>query len=428
MSAIAEIMLSKGFAVFGSDAALSPITQRLESLGAQIQKEPAPSFVERCDLIIYTSAAKGDHPDIILAKKLGKKMISRAEALGILSRDKKTISVAGTHGKTTTTGMLSSILLAGKMDPTLHIGGILKEISSNLHIGKGEYLLTEACEYMDSFLTLKNYISVVLNIEEDHLDYFKNIKNIQNSFCKFTQNTSAKGVVVASENISHLLAEDRRIISFGESESADIQATNIYEHKAGRYAFTLVYFDKILGEIKLSAFGIHNVQNALAAIGAALFLGMTFDDVKNGLENYQGVARRMELLDETNRILLHDYAHHPTEIASTIKSCKEISNGKLIVVFQPHTVSRTRDLFDKFLNCFSGADEVWLLPIYPAREKAIKGVTSKKLMQALCKRGIDAKYFDSFDACEKEVRNSKADIIAFLGAGSIEQLAYKFKK
>lgn len=433
LSAIAEILLSRGLQVYGSDETSSNLTENLEKKGVIFKNCDAPEFVEKADAIIYTSAISSDNRDILLAKKLCKPIFSRAQILGELSKEKKCISVAGTHGKTTTTGMIASILLNSGVDPTIHIGGILNNINSNLHIGQGEYFVTEACEYKDSFLTLSNYVGVILNVHEDHLDYFKNINNIYNSFNKFIENTDENGVIIYNfDDFNENLKLIRPNISFGLNKGSKIRGINIKEYSAGRYMFDLQIENKIICTIYLPCFGKHNVYNALSSIATCLFLGIDIIDIKRGIENFKGVKRRMELIKEgKNHLIIHDYAHHPQEIEATLKACKDIKKkGKIIAIFQPHTYSRTRDLFNEFLNCFYDCDEVWLLPIYPAREKAIKGITSFALNKALKNKGIKTRYFKDFEKCKNEIIKEfdNVDIFAILGAGNIENLANSLKK
>lgn len=431
MSALAKLLKSRGFEVFGSDAVLSNITDELKSIGINVKKGYCESFVRQCDVVVVTGAIGEDNRDLVLARKLGKRIISRAELLGLVTRKNKLISVAGTHGKTTTTGMISSILLESELDPTIHIGGILNNIQSNLYIGNSEYFVSEACEYKDSFLSLKNYIAVILNVEEDHLDYFKNLDNIFRSFSKFAENTDKNGFVIYNyDDYDERLVINGNKLSFGIGENADVQARNISQGDNGKFQFDLFFKGEFINRIYLSCFGRHNIYNALAAGAVALSLGIRGDYIKKGILNFQGVKRRNEIIrEEDEKIIIHDYAHHPQEIKATLGAYRQIKkDGKIIAIFQPHTFTRTRDLFEEFVHAFENADEVWLLPIYAAREKRIKGITSFALARHIKTAGKRTRYFKDFSSCKDEIlRRKDIDIFAILGAGDIEKLAYSLK-
>lgn len=431
MSALARIFKARGYEVFGIDTHETELIKQLIKEGMQIEiGEKSSNFVEICDAVVYTCAVEENNKDLFLARKFNKPIFSRAEILGELSKEFKTISIAGTHGKTTTTGMIANCLIEAGRDPTIHIGGILNNISSNLRIGKGTYLVTEACEYKDSFLTLKNFISVVLNVEEDHLDYFKNLDNIFNSFNDFIGNTSTDGIVIYNYDAKYKkLKLPSNAISFGFDKGADIQARDIKERK-GKYSFNLYYLNKKIGRINLPCYGKHNILNSLACCAVCIFLGFSFKELKLGIETFRGIERRFQILSEENALIFHDYAHHPKEIATCLQSCRDINNrGKLITIFQPHTFTRTRDLYEEFIKCFDLSDEVWFLPIYPARETPIENITSQNLCKDISKYGKSCRYFDNFKSCIEEIEkeNKKNTIIAILGAGDIINLANKIK-
>lgn len=425
LSALAIILKKRNIKVYGSDLHDSNLIQELLQKGFEIKIGGAKEYVEKCDALIYTSAISQDNEDLLYAKRLNKKIYSRAEILGFISHEYKTISIAGTHGKTTTTGMVSSIFLEGRKDPTIHIGGILNNINSNVRIGESDILITEACEYKDSFLELDNYVSIVLNVKPDHLDYFKDINAIKSSFQKFIQNTRKDGVTIINfdDELSKELYCDRNVITFGIN-GGDVQAKNITLHDKGRYAFDLFYRGKLIEHIKLPCFGKHNIYNALASISVALFYSIKPSEIKKGLENFKGNKRRFEYINKINEnLIIHDYAHHPDEIKATIKTAKELGHKKLIVIFQPHTFTRTKDLYNEFLECFE--DETWLLPIYPAREKPIEGITSKRLSEDLNALGKNCKYFIDFHSCKEAIINykDKDTLFLILGAGDIVDLA-----
>ena len=431
MSALARIFHARGIKVYGIDAQDSSLIHELENEGMVIRVgEKATSFVKVCDAVVYTSAVSNENCDLLLAKKLNKPIFSRAEILGMLSKEFNTISVAGSHGKTTTTGMIANSLLQTQKEPTIHIGGILNNINSNVHLGKSKLFVTEACEYKDNFLKLKNFVSVVLNVEEDHLDYFGNINNIFKSFNKFIKNTSKNGIVVYNFDKNYKkLKIPKNAISFGLNDGADVQAKKI-KNKKGKFSFNLYYLNKKYGRIYLSVYGKHNILNALATCATCIFLGLSFKEIKRGIESFQGIERRFEVLSDKKSLIFHDYAHHPQEIQSCLKTCKDINRKKkIITIFQPHTFTRTRDLYQEFLNCFSLSDEVWLLPIYPAREAPIENISSLNLSNDLAKMGKQSRYFSNFQECLLEINknDNKDKTIALLGAGDIYDLAKMLK-
>ena len=426
MSALAKIYISKKIKVYGSDLVESDLIKELRQEGADIKIGDAPEFVKKCDVIVINSAIGDDNNDLQYAKELDKPIFTRAQVLGELSKKYKTISVAGTHGKTTTTGMIANCLLVASRDPTIHIGGVLNNINSNLHLGKSDFLVTEACEYKDSFLSLKNFVSVVLNIEEDHLDYFGNLDNIFKSFNKFIKNTSKKGAIIYNFDEKYKkLKIPTNSISFGLDDKADVRANNL-KCKHGKYYFDLIFKNKKIGGIKLPCPGKHNVLNALATCATCIFLGLSFKEIKKGIETFLGIQRRFQVLKSDKGLIFHDYAHHPKEIESTIKTCREIDKRKhIIIIFQPHTYTRTRDLYKDFINCFALSDEVWLLPIYPAREQPIENINSFNLYKDISRTGKKCRYFSTFDDCHQAIleENKRKNIIALLGAGDIYDLA-----
>lgn len=432
LSAIAVFLKEQGYIVYGSDTNDSEIIHNLIKEGFSIKIGDASDYVEMADMIIYTSAVSKTNSDLRLAQKLGKPIFSRSQILGEISKKYKTISVAGTHGKTTTTGMISSIFLTANKKPNIHIGGILRNINSNVLVNSSNIFITEACEYKDSFLQLKNYVSVVLNIHEDHLDYFKDLNQITDSFNIFAQNTVKNGYYIY--NFDDLLAKNIdckcKKISFGFCDDCDLQAININECENGKYSFGVKFHGNYLGEIYLPCFGKHNIYNALASIAVGIAFNIKFENMKLGIENFKGIKRRFELVGKFNgNLIIHDYAHHPDEINATIKTCRELGYKKVIVVFQPHTFSRTQTLKNEFLDCLKKSDETWLLPIYPAREKPIKGVSSFGLAKQLKKDGYKMKYFSNFKKCKDSIISYKESntIFAILGAGDIENLADMLK-
>ena len=426
MSALARILKKQGKSVCGSDRALSPLTEKLEQEGINICVEQSEAFVKWCDACVYSGAISQSHPDIVLAKKLGKKLTSRAELLGEVSKGKRCISVAGTHGKTTTTAMIESVFLQTKLSPTVHIGGIIKSIQDNVLFGDGDIFLTEACEYQDSFLSLESYISVVLNVEEDHLDYFKNYQNLLESFKKFAKNTKKDGFLIVNSKIKNVFAEENNnIVTYGLCEKDDYFARNVCQQSDGMFSCEVFERGAFLFEIKLPVLGKHNIENALATISVCRTLKIDSASIKKGIEKFSGVQRRMDKVCD-KPLVYHDYAHHPTEIKASINSL--LSLGKeVVVIFQPHTFSRTRDLYDEFLTCFDKAGRVILLPIYPAREKPIDGVCSQNMAIDLLKRGIKSEFVSTFEDCFKKISDFSSDkVVLLLGAGDIENMTKLF--
>ena len=434
MSAIARFLKARGIEVYGSDLVYNDEVKGLvRDKIIEFRPFSAPSFVKKCDIIIYTSAVSNKNTDILYAKMLGKPLYSRAEILGELSKGKATISVAGSHGKTTTTGLISSMFLKGKIKPNIHIGGVLNNINSNVLVSDNDIFITEACEYKDSFLTLDSKISVILNIKPDHLDYFKTLENEFESFQQFADNTAKNGYVIVNndDKLCRKLQINQNKLTFALKNDADLQAKDVKKDKNGQFVINVCFKGENLGKIKIPCYGEHNILNVLACCGVGIAFNLPFKQIKRGVESYKGTKRRFEIICERKKhMIVHDYAHHPDEIRATIKLCRQLRHGKLIVIFQPHTFSRTLALYDDFLKCFEGADEVWLLPIYPAREKPIKGISSYRLAQDLKKSKKNVKYFNNFDKCYDNIKQNKEKnvIFAILGAGDIEKLAYKFKK
>lgn len=430
MSALAIFFNDGENIVKGSDLAENRQTQSLRERGIDVVKGHSPEFVRWADEIIISNAIQNDDPDLCLARDLGRVVRTRGEALGEISKRYFTLSVAGSHGKTTTTGMISWVLLRAGKDPNIHVGGIMKDIGGNVYKGRSDLLVTEACEYKDSFLDLKSRMGVILNISPDHLDYFLNFDNLKRSFFSFAQNVN--GWVVANgddPNCREILKGVEGRITFGINTPCDFNAKKIRKYSQGRYSFAC----DIEGKeyiFNLPLFGYHNIYNALATISVCAKLGVSGDEIKAGVESFGGISRRFEeIYSDDNKIIIHDYAHHPDEIKSTILAGRDLEKGRIIAIFQPHTFSRTRDFFDGFCDSLSLADEVWMLPIYPAREKPIKGVSSYKIYRNLQKNGKKTRFFHDFNDVFDELNKIEQDsLVLIMGAGNIEKLATMFKK
>ena len=427
-SAIALIFKSLGYFVSGSDRTKSAITEKLELGGVPVCINGVSSYIKDADIIVVSAAIHEDDKELQLAKSLNKKIISRAKMLGTLaSKYGKVISVAGSHGKTTTTGMLAEIFIHAGLNPTVHVGGELDNISGNVHIGNKDYFITEACEYVDSFLELKSDISVILNIQPDHLDYFKTFDKIDKSFTKFASHTKKGGLVVylADDPCANKKYKTRNI-SYSINGNGIIEARNIKEYEKGKYKFDCYFLGVKLIKIRLGVYGVHNVYNALASICVALEEGIDIGVIKEALYNFKGAKRRFEDYGYYKGArLIHDYAHHPTEIKATIALAKRITSGNLYVVFQPHTFSRTKLLLDGFKSCFTGAKEVFVYKVYPAREREEDGINEKELARQLSLSGQKAFSFEDYIEMKNYIdqKLSKKDTLLVLGAGDIEDFA-----
>ncbi|MDD7770973.1 UDP-N-acetylmuramate--L-alanine ligase [Suipraeoptans intestinalis] len=428
MSGLAEILLQEGFQVSGSDRQVSPLTRRLESLGVRVYTpQTAANISSDIDVVVYTAAIQEDNEEFQAARALDLPMLSRAELLGQLMKNYKTsIAVAGTHGKTTTTSMLSQILLEAEVNPTISVGGMLKAIGGNIRVGASDYFLTEACEYTNSFLHFFPKIAVILNIDEDHLDFFKDLDDIRNSFRQFAALLPADGTLVINGEIPDLapLLEGLRcrVVQYGGDSSFDYSATNITHDPYGVASFDLVKSGMFVERISLSVNGDHNVMNALAAIAVADVLALPFSAVCQGLLRFTGTGRRFEYKGERQGVtVIDDYAHHPTEIRAALGAAAHYPHREIWCVFQPHTYTRTKALFAEFADALSAADHVILTDIYAARETDTLGVSSAKLAERLREKGCDAYHISSFEEIEAFCREHciEGDLLITMGAGDV---------
>ena len=430
MSALARILVQKGINVSGSDIKESELTKKLEGEGIEVKyTQVAENITPDIDHVVYTAAISKDNPEFKKAQELNIPLVNRASLLSdIMKGYKYSIGVSGTHGKTSTTSMLSHILIEAKKDPTISVGGMLPLIGGNLKIGKEEFFLTEACEYTNSFLELSPNVEVILNIEADHLDFFKDLDDIRKSFKKFIAKLDNNGILVINEKISNkeelLDGFSGKVYSFGLGKGY-VNAKNINYDFEGKAEFDLYVEDKFMGKIKLSVYGEHNILNALAAIATGMALDISLEDIKRGLEGYGGVHRRFEIKGTVKGLtVIDDYAHHPGEIEATIEAAKKLKYKRLCVVFQPHTYSRTKALLEDFARVLSKADLVVLADIYAAREKDTLGVSSKDIETLINKKSQKAYYFPTFDEIESFVLSKldKGDICITMGAGDIYKL------
>lgn len=428
MSGLAEILLEEGFTISGSDAKQSALTDSLAKKGATIYiGQKASNLSIRPALVVYTAAIREDNEEFKAAVDAGIPMLSRAELLGqIMDNYEKSIAVAGTHGKTTTTSMISQILLVAKADPTISVGGILEAIGGNIRVGASEVFITEACEYTNSFLHFHPKYSIITSVEAEHLDFFKDIDDIRRSFHEFAGNTAHDGVLIINGQIAALDQITNNlscsVTTYGLCENDDFYAKNITynDHACGTY--TLMHKTEDLGTVSLSVPGRHNVSNSLAAIALCLNLGLPLDVIKKGLLQFGGTKRRFEYKGTKNGItVIDDYAHHPTEVAATLTAARNYPHGRIICVFQPHTYSRTNAFLSDFARVLSMADIVVLADIYAAREKNTIGISSKDLLAELQKNGQESYYFPSFDEIEKFLSEKciNNDLLITMGAGDV---------
>ncbi len=428
MSGLAEILLQERFTVSGSDMKESSLTHRLSDLGAQIYYgQRASNITDGIDVVVYTAAIREDNAEFAEAKQKGIPMLSRAELLGQLMTNYATpVAVSGTHGKTTTTSMISHILLAGDLDPTISVGGILRAIGGNIRVGRSDLFVTEACEYTNSFLHFFPKIAVILNIDADHLDFFKDLEDIRSSFHRFAKLLPADGTLIINRSVDRLeeftVDLPCRVVTYGIEGSADYTAQNISYDDMGNASFDCLYRGQQKGRVRLSVGGRHNISNALAAIATAGVLNLPFSFVQDGLTAFTGTDRRFEYKGTKNGFtVIDDYAHHPAEIRATLTAAENFPHRDLWCVFQPHTYSRTKALFDDFAEALTHADHVVLADIYAARETDTLGVSSEQLAKAVEERGCDAYYFSSFSEIEKFLTENckKGDVLITMGAGDV---------
>ena len=431
MSGLAEILLKEGFPVSGSDSHASALTEHLERAGARICIGQAASNIpEDCKLVVYTAAIHPDNPEYREAKRRGVPMLSRAELLGQLMRNYQTsIAVAGTHGKTTTTSMIASILLEEDADPTISVGGILPSIGGNIRVGGSEVFLTEACEYTNSFLHFFPTIGIILNIEEDHMDFFKDLNDIRRSFRRFAELLPVEGLLIINSDIPDYEeiteALSCRVVTFGSSPDADYRAENTAYDTFGHPSFDLIRKIEKDGRrprFSLKVPGEHNVCNALASIALADALRIPEAAVEKGLLSFTGTDRRFQYKGEVNGVtIIDDYAHHPTEIRATLHAAAHYPHRELWCVFQPHTYSRTKAFLKEFAEALSLADHVVLADIYAARETDTLGISSRDLERELAALGADVYYFPTFAEIEKFLSEKcmHGDMCITMGAGDV---------
>lgn len=428
MSGIAQVLMSRGISVTGSDSKASELTEQLEREGARVFiGQSGDNLMPEVSLVVYTAAIKPDNPELLRAQERGIPCMTRAEFLGtMMKRYDTAVCIAGTHGKTTTTSMLSQIMLDADTDPTIMVGGMLPLIHGNTRIGSSGTFITEACEYTNSFLSFFPTVSVILNVKEDHMDFFKDLADIRRSFRAFAHLTSPDGVVVINGEIEDLeyFTEglDCRVVTFGRSPSCTYQAENVTIREDACAEFDVIAGGQCQGHVSLHVPGEHNVSNALAAISTAAAIGVDVKTACSLVGGFRGVDRRFQYKGSIGGVtVIDDYAHHPDEIEATLKAAKEIPHKKLWVVFQPHTYSRTEAFMDEFAEKLSMADAVILAEIYAAREKNIHGISSSQLAQKVQERGTECYYFPTFDEIENFLLQNceSGDVFITMGAGDV---------
>ncbi len=428
MSGIAKLLLSRGFKVSGSDDTPSDITKELTSLGADISYGlKADNITDNINLAVYTAAIKPDNPEYMEAAKRDIPMLSRAEILGqIIDNYSKSIGVSGTHGKTTTTSMISEILLSGDTDPTISVGAIYSRINNNFRVGASPYFIFEACEYTNSFLSFYPKVGVILNVAADHLDFFKDLDDIRHSFRMYADNIDKDGFLVINGAIDNLeyFTKDLKagFVTFGLTPDCDYFADNIAYNEFGFGSFDLVIKGEYVGRLSLRQPGIYNIENALAAAAATHVLAIPTDTIKIGLESFGGANRRFQLKGVKDEVtVIDDYAHHPDEIRAALTAANNYPHKKIWCVFQPHTFTRTKALLNDFAEVLGLADEVVLAKIYPARETDSLGISSDNIRILLEENGRHAVYLPTFEEILKFLKKncSPGDLLITMGAGDV---------
>ena len=436
MSGIAEILNSFGVKVTGSDISDSEIIQKLTSNGIEVTIGHNLENLSMADAVIYSAAIKDNDIEMLEATKLNIPTIERCDFLGMLTKAfKDTIGISGTHGKTTTTSMVSLCFIEAGLDPSIQVGALLKQIDGNYRIGNSEYFIIEACEYVESFLKFFPKSEIILNIDNDHLDYFKTFENIKNAFIKYVKIIPDNGLLVVNGDDNNCLDlckyTKAKSITYGiTNKKTDFFATNISFDKDGFAKFDVYHKNKLYNNFKLHVPGMHNVLNALACISLCNEYGISSETIKSGLLKFTGANRRFEYKGKINGAsIFDDYGHHPTEIIATAKALMNKTYNRSWVVFQPHTYSRTKSLLNEFAKSLSNFDYIIILELYSARESNTYNISSYDLVQKLTEDGFNAKYIPDFEQTVKYLKENvcKNDIILTLGAGTVTKIGAMLK-
>jgi len=439
MSGIAEVLLNLGYKISGSDLRNSAVTQRLAALGASTFEGHAAVNIARADVVVTSSAISGDNSEIAEARRLHVPVIQRAEMLAELMRLKYGIAIAGMHGKTTTTSMVAAVLAAGGLDPTVVVGGRVDAMGSNARLGKSQYLVAEADESDRSFLKLSPILSVVTNIDREHMDCYRDMRDVRRTFLEFMERVPFYGMVVGCNDdavLRRLLPRvHRRVTTYGTSRGSDflirmgsspVKSSLAAGERGPLIRFQVTYKEKNLGEFTLHVPGTHNVLNATAAIAVGTALDIPAEQIRSALDGFRGVDRRFQLKGKAAGVsVIDDYGHHPTEIRATLAAARQCGFRRVHVIFQPHRFTRTRDLMDEFTTAFADADTVCLLDIYPASEQPIESITAEALASRIAGAGkLGVAYAPSFSEAVATVAAlaQPGDMVLTLGAGSVSQL------
>ena len=433
MSGLAEILRKEGFTVSGSDMKESDTTRSLEEAGIKVYiGQVASNITDDIDFVVYTAAIHPDNEEYMEVVSRNLPMLTRAQFLGqLMTNYKYSVSVAGTHGKTTTTSMMAYIMMQAKTDPTISIGGHLNLIDGNIRVGSSDYFVTEACEYTNSYHEFRSFASIILNVDNDHLDFFKNIENIAASFATFATKTLDGGTLIVNGDMKYrdqildaVKDRDLHIVTFGKDAGNNYVAKDIRLNEFGNPSYTLIIDGEDKGEVQLSVTGEHNAINSLAAIAASLYIGISLEDIKEGLRLCHSADRRFQYKGtmDNGAVIVDDYAHHPTEISASLAVAKSVVKNELWVAFQPHTYTRTKAHLGDFAKALSVADHVLLADIYAAREKDDGSVSSRDLENELKKLGCDAVYLGDFGNIKKYFKNNSNnnDMLITMGAGNID--------
>ena len=436
MSGIAEVLLNLGYKVSGSDLKSSAVTQRLASLGATTFEGHSAENMSGAEVVVTSSAVSPENPEVLEARKLHVPVIRRAEMLAELMRLKYGIAIAGMHGKTTTTSMVAAVLAAGGLDPTVVVGGRVDAMGSNARLGKSQYLVAEADESDRSFLNLSPILSVVTNIDREHMDCYRNMRDVKQTFLEFMDRVPFYGMIVVCNDdpvLRRLLPSvQRRAVTYGTRRGSDfLIKPGVIEQQPGEHRplshFRVVFEQKDLGDFVLRVPGVHNVLNATAAIAVGIGLEVSLENIRAALENFRGVDRRFQLHGKIAGVsVIDDYGHHPTEIKATLAAAKQCGFRKIHVIFQPHRYTRTQELMDEFAGAFGDADSLAVLDIYAASEKPIEGVTGEALASRIASAAPQkpvryaASFADAIDAVASKAEDG--DMILTLGAGSVSQI------
>lgn len=429
MSALAQILLSQGYIVSGSDIKPNNLTRIIESRGGKVFKDHRKSNIEGAQIVVYSSSISSDNPELLEAKKKRLKVWHRAQLLAELMKEKESVAITGAHGKTTTASMIADILIKSGYDPICILGGESVNLNGNAYAGKGSFLVAEADESDGSHLYLEPKFAIITNIDREHLDYYKDIEHIINTSSAFLDRIKAGGAffgLIDDEFIRKVLLHyDRRFATFGLSSEADLYAVNIKLEGLSTH-FDCIYNKQNIGTVHLNMPGMHNILNGLGSILFCLYIGIDFTTIREALSQFKSSKRRFQIYPDTDKItLVEDYAHHPTEISATLKACRLLKPKRLITVFQPHRYSRTRELQKEFGSCFSLSDELILTNIYAASEKPIEGVSVKNIFDEVIKRDFENVHIIPKENIVDYLYNNfqEGDLIAVLGAGDIGDVA-----